>query len=90
MLEKYTELWDRIKSQIKAIDNKPSEYGKNFMKIKFNSDDHLPLNKLLKVYNLTITLSSVSNENDKYYPQIFSTNVCISYKHATLYEKIQH
>ena len=60
------------------------------MKIKFNADDHLPLNKLLKLYNLTITLSSVSNENDKYYPKIFSTNVCISYKHATQYEKIQH
>ena len=52
------------------------------MKIKFNADDHLPLNKLLKLCNLTITLSSVSNENDKYYPQIFDE--CL-YKLQTCY-----
>ena len=41
---KYTELWDRIKNLIKEINDKPGNYGKDFMKIKFNSDD-LPLNK---------------------------------------------
>ena len=41
---KYTELWDRIKNLIKKINDEPGNYGKDFMKIKFNSDD-LPLNK---------------------------------------------
>ena len=27
------------------------EYGKGFMKIKFNSDDNLPLNKIRKLHN---------------------------------------
>ena len=58
------ELWDGIKSQIKTIDNKPSEYGKDSMKIKFNSDDKLPLNKLLKLYNLTIIFRSVFEEDN--------------------------
>ena len=90
VLEKYTELWDGIKSQIKIIDNKLSEYGKYFTKNKFNSDGNLPLNKLLKLYNLTIMARSVFKENDKCYPQFFRMNVCISYKNTTHYERNQH
>ena len=43
------------------------------MKIKFNSDDNLPLKllKLLKVYNLTIVVRSVFQEGNKYYSHIF-------------------
>ena len=41
------------------------------MKIKFNSDDHLPLNEILKLHNLTIIFRSVFEEDDKYYPQVF-------------------
>ena len=41
------------------------------MKIEFNSDDDLPLNKQLKFINLTIIIRTVFEEDDKYYPQIF-------------------
>ena len=41
------------------------------MKIMFNSDDNLALNKLLKLHMLTIVVSSVLKEDGKYYPQIF-------------------
>ena len=41
------------------------------MKIKFNSDDDLPLNKQLKFINLIIIVRSVFEEDGKYYPQIF-------------------
>ena len=44
VLTKYMELWDGIKNLIEKIDHKPGEYGKDFMKTKFNSDDNLPLN----------------------------------------------
>ena len=40
------------------------------MKIRFNSDDNLPLNKRLKLLNLTAVIRSVFEENDKYYPQV--------------------
>ena len=50
VLEKYTELWDGIKNEIKTINGgKEGEYGKDFMKIKFDTDDDLPLNKPLKL-----------------------------------------
>ena len=41
------------------------------MKIKFDSDDNLPLNKLLKFYALTIIIRSIFERDGKYYPQIF-------------------
>ena len=67
---KYTERWNKIKSLIKTIDDKPGERGNNFMKIKFGSDYNLPLNKILQVHNLTIGVRSVFQEDSKYYLQI--------------------
>ena len=41
------------------------------MKIKFNSDDDLPLNKPLKFHAMTIFIRSVFEEDGKLYPQFF-------------------
>ena len=40
------------------------------MKIKFNSDDYLPLNKPLKFHAMTIIIRSVLEEGGKLYPQV--------------------
>ena len=45
---------------IETKNDKPGEYGKDFLRIKFDSDDNLPLNKILKLYDLTIVVRSVS------------------------------
>ena len=41
------------------------------MKIVFELNDNLPLNKTLKLHNLTIVFRSVFQENGKYYPRFF-------------------
>ena len=41
------------------------------MRIKFNSDGDLPLNKILKLHNLIIIVRFVFEEDGKYYPQAF-------------------
>ena len=48
-----------------------NDYGKDYMKIKFNSDDELPLNKSLKFHAMTIIIRSVFEEDGKLYPQLF-------------------
>ena len=68
---KYTKLWDKIKNLIECSYIKSGEYKKDFMKIKFNSDDNLLLNKILKIQNLTIVIRSVFEEDGEYYPQVF-------------------
>ena len=72
VLKKYADVWDGIKNKIKAINGgKENNYEKDYMKIKFNSDDDLPLNKLLKFHNITIIIRCVFSENGKFYPQLF-------------------
>ena len=61
----YTEIWNEIKKLIGKIDDKSGEYEKDYMKVKFNPEDNLPLNKILKLHNLTIVLRSVFQEDGK-------------------------
>ena len=57
VLKKYTDVWDGIKNKIKTVNgDKENDYGKDYMKIKFNSDDDLPLNKLPKFRLVTIII----------------------------------
>ena len=60
--------------------NKPSKYGKDFVKIKFNSGDNLPLNKILKLHNLAIVTRSAFQADNKYYPQALLDVVFMNYK----------
>ena len=41
------------------------------MKSKLNSEDDLPLNKPLKIHEITIIIKSVFEESGKHYPQVF-------------------
>ena len=72
LLKKYTDVWEGIKNEIKAINGgKENDYKKNYMKMKFNWDDDLLLNKLLKFYSMIIIFRSIFEENSKLYPQLF-------------------
>ena len=71
LLKKYNDVFNRITEKIREVSNDECDFEKNYMKIKFNSDDSLPLNKLLNFYNMTITIRSVFEEDDKLYPQVF-------------------
>ena len=46
------------------------EYDKEYMKIKFSSNDKLAFNKVLNLDNLTIAVRSVFQEDNKYYKQV--------------------
>ena len=41
------------------------------MKIKFNTGDDISLNKIIYFSTITIIIKSVTQKDDKYYPQIF-------------------
>ena len=71
VLEKYTELWNKIKYHIQTINpGKFGEYEKDYMGVKFNSDDDLASNKILKLHNLTVIVRYVFEEDGKYYPHV--------------------
>ena len=71
LLKRYDDVFNRIMGKIKIIGDDWFECTKDYTKIKFNSDDNLPLNKPLKFYQMTITIRCVFSEDNKLYPQVF-------------------
>ena len=71
LLKKYNGVLNGTGDKIKKVSSTKCDYGKDYMKIKFNSDDDLPLNKPLKFRLMTITIGSVFEEDGKLYPQVF-------------------
>ena len=70
-IKKYEELWSKIRDLIRSITKNSDDYDEKYMKIKFNSDDELPLNKTIEIPTMAIVIRVVFHENNKYYPQIF-------------------
>ena len=77
VLQKYAEVWRRIKDQIAKIngssvkDHNSVEYEKNYTKIKFDSDDNLSLGVVLNFHKLAIVIRCFFEKDGRYYPQIF-------------------
>ena len=71
LIKKYNDVFNGITDKIKQKNNDECDYEKDYMKIKFNSDDGLPLKKPLKFHLMTITIRAVFEEDCKLYPQVF-------------------
>ena len=72
VLRKYKELWDGIKNEIENINGgKLGEYDKDFMKMKFDTDDNLPLSKPLQLHLLTIIVRCIFEEDVQFYLQLY-------------------
>ena len=67
MLENYAELFDEINEQIELISSDKVKYSKDIVKIKFETNDELPLNKIINISVCIIVISNIFKENDKYY-----------------------
>ena len=72
IMQKYQRGFGGIKEIIKKINNygQPINYDENYMKTKFNTDDNIPLKKVIYFPTITIMISSVTKKDDKYYPQL--------------------
>ena len=73
IMQKYQEIFNGVKEIIKKINyyNQPIKYDDNYMKIKFNTDDYIPLTKFIYFSTITIIIRSITKKDDKYYPQLF-------------------
>ena len=71
LLKRYDDVFHKIMDKIKKIDDDWLEYTKDYIKIRFGSDDNLPLKKLLKFHNMNVTIRCVFSEDNKLYPQEF-------------------
>ena len=65
LLEKYNNVFNGIRDKIKEINSCECDYEKDYMEIKFNTDDDLSLNKPLKFHLMTIAIRSVFKKDGK-------------------------
>ena len=71
-IKKYEEPWIKIRDLIRSITKNSDyyDYDGKYMKIKLNSDDELPLNKMVEIPTITVVVKAIFLENNKYYPQV--------------------
>ena len=71
VLKKYDQVFAGIKHHIKKIDDAEVNYNTDYDKIKFLSDDAIPLNKLIYFPTLTVVIRCVFKQNEIFYPQVY-------------------
>ena len=67
-IKEYEERWDKIRDLIRSINKNSDDYDERYMKINFNSDDELPLNKVKETPTIAIVVRAVFHEINKHYP----------------------
>ena len=72
-IKKYEELWIKIRDLISSITKNSDDYDydEKYIKIKFDLDDELPLNKTIEIPTITAVVRAIFLENNKYCPQVF-------------------
>ena len=58
-IKKYKELWIKIRDLIRLITENSDDYDEKHMKIKFTSDDELPLKKTIEIPAMKIVVRAV-------------------------------
>ena len=73
IMQKCQEVFDGIKEIFKRINDYsyPIKYDNNYMKIKFNTNDNIILNKIIYFPTITVIIRSVTQKDGKHYPQLF-------------------
>ena len=70
-IKKYEELLSKIRDLIRSITKNTNNYDEKCMKIKFNSDEELPINKTIEIPSMIIVARAAFHENSKYCLQAF-------------------
>ena len=63
-------MWNEINEQIELVSGDKVKSGKDVIKIKFERNDELPLNRVINIPVCIVVISSIFKEDGKYYPQV--------------------
>ena len=68
---KYEELLGKTRNLFRSITKNWDDYDEKYIKLKFNSDDELHLNKTIGIPSMIIAVRVVFHENKKCYPHVY-------------------
>ena len=72
VLKEYDQVFSEIKHHIQRIGN--VNYNTDYDKIKFLSEDSLPLSKLISFATLTVIIRCVFKQKGMFYQQVYLEN----------------
>ena len=70
-LRKFANIWKRIRAKIEETSDDFVQYDKDYMKIKFESNDILPTDNIINMHQVTIIIRLVFQKGEKLYSQIY-------------------
>ena len=70
-IDKYEEVFSKIKSQIETINGGEKVFYEKHVKIGVNTDDDIPMNKQIKFPTLTMIIRCVFQNGKKLYQQVY-------------------
>ena len=70
VLRKFANIWKSIRAKIEE-NTGIVQYDKDYIKIKFESNDKLPIDNIVNMHLVTIIIRSVFAQNGKFYSQLF-------------------
>ena len=71
VFEKLIDIFECIKNKITEKTWNVVEYDKDYIKIKFESNNILPADKDVNIHMATIIIRTIFAQDGKYYPQVF-------------------
>ena len=71
ILRKFANIWKSIRASIEENTNDIVQYDKDYIKIKFESNDNLPTDNIINMHQVTIIIRLVFQKGKKLYLQIY-------------------
>ena len=71
ILRKFSNIWKSIRANIEENTDDIVQYDKDYMKIKFESNDNLPIDDIINMHQVTIIIRLIFQRGKKWYPQIY-------------------
>ena len=75
ILRKFANIWKSIRDKIKKNTGGIVLYDKDYMRIKFESNDNLLTDNIVNMHLVTIIIRSAFAQNGKFVPQLFLDDV---------------
>ena len=71
VLRKFAKIWKSIRAKTEENTGGIVQHDKNYMRIKFESNDNLSTDNIVNMHLVTIIIRSAFAQNGKFYPQLF-------------------
>ena len=71
ILNKWDQVFNGVKYHIKKTDNGEVKFDSDYDKVRFVTNDNLPLGKLICFPTLTVVIRCVFKQRDIFYPEVY-------------------